>query len=482
MEIDQKILKWYENMEPAVVEGPIHVTESSWPFCSMKHCRVPWNLEENGYLEEEYFMSGKAAVYEKTGQFLEMTQTPRPYTNRMLIRRPADPTKASGRVYIEILNATNQYDFEDLWQRIYRWCVQNNHIYVGITSKPCNIQSLKKYDPERYQKLTWPASSGALSQPPYSPMEEGAFWDILTQTVALLRFETDSPLKAYSLKQWYLAGQSQSGAYLNTYLANFYPVLKTAGYPKLYDGFVNLVGVQFSRGLGQESLNLKFHYREDFSTDVPYLGITCEGDYSLFGQFDAGDLAEHCPQNSAAEESKCRYYEIGGAPHFDILCPVILSNEEVRRAGGTPLAVPRETASMQNDFPLREYIVALLEKLHRWATEGIAPETAPSFAKDAKGCLKRDPCKNVLGGLRSPYLDVPTAQYIASNPAPGQEATGLCLWMSPEEFSQRYGDLENYLKLFREAMEQQVKDGWILPEDGQRLLRLQEKRIRERYD
>lgn len=481
MEIDQTVLNWYESMEPASIEGPIKITEASWPFCSMSHCRTPWDLKESGYLEEEYFVSGKAAVYEKTGALLKIVQAPRPYTTRILIRRPADPAQASGRVYMEILNATNQYDFEDLWQRIYRWCVQNHHTYIGITSKPCNIQSLKKFDPERYRKLTWPSYAGPSLQPPYSSMEEGAFWDILTQTAELLRFGADSPLKAYPLKWWYLAGQSQSGAYLNTYLANFYPVLKASGLKTLYNGFVNLVGVQFARGLGQESLNLKFQYREAFHTDIPYLGITCEGDYSLFGQFDASDLTNHCPLNSSSKESKCRYYEIGGAPHFDILCPVILSDDEIHRAGGTPLCVPPKTAPLQNDFPLREYIVALLDKLHRWVTEGLAPEEAPSFEKDAFGRPKHDSVGNVLGGLRSPYLDVPAAQYVASNPSAGQEATGLCLWMSREAFSQRYGNLENYLKLFREAMEQQIKDGWLLPEDGKRLLQLQEQRVRERY-
>lgn len=481
MEIEKNIIKWHQDMEPASISEAVAITENSWPFCSMQHCRIPFDLNKYNYLENEYFVSGKSAIYQKNGDMLEMQKAPQPYTNRILVRCPTDPSKSSGHVYIEILNATNQYDFEDLWQRIYSWCVQNNHIYIGITSKPCNIAALKKYDPKRYKNLHWPIRAETISSANYSAMEEGAFWDILTQTVKLLRYQDNSPLQAYPLKWWYLAGQSQSGAYLNTYISCFYSLFKKMQLPKLYDGFINLVGVQFSRSLGQESLNLKFQYRDNFQTDIPYLGITCEGDYSLFHQFGAGNLTEHCPPDSNTSESKCRYYEIGGAPHFDIMCPVIPNDAEICRTGGIPPTVSPQNIPALNTFPLREYVIAFLEKLQLWVTEDIIPETIERFERNADGSLKRDSHGNVLGGIRSPYLEVPAAHYIASSPIKKEGATGLLIWMSRKEFFKTYGSISNYMHLFRQSMSKQVKKGWLLPTDGERLSLQHERAILENY-
>ena len=46
------------------VEGPIPVTETSYPFCAMKHSRVPLDVADYHYIEEEYFISGHANVYD----------------------------------------------------------------------------------------------------------------------------------------------------------------------------------------------------------------------------------------------------------------------------------------------------------------------------------------------------------------------------------------------------------------------------------
>ena len=47
------------------------------------------------------------------------------------------------------------YDIEDLWHRIYLWCMEKGHAYVGITSKPVNVLSLKNFDYDRYGDLNW---------------------------------------------------------------------------------------------------------------------------------------------------------------------------------------------------------------------------------------------------------------------------------------------------------------------------------------
>ena len=46
------------------VEGPIAVTENSHPFCAMEYSRTPLHVADYGYVEEEYFLSGRANVYD----------------------------------------------------------------------------------------------------------------------------------------------------------------------------------------------------------------------------------------------------------------------------------------------------------------------------------------------------------------------------------------------------------------------------------
>ena len=118
------------NKLPAV-EGPIAVTENSHPFCAMKYSRESLDLSSFGYLEEEFFLAGTANVYDTDEADMPVVaKKGLPYKNRILVRRPASEKNFSGRVYVDIMNATQGHDIEDLWHRIYLWCMEQGHAYV----------------------------------------------------------------------------------------------------------------------------------------------------------------------------------------------------------------------------------------------------------------------------------------------------------------------------------------------------------------
>ena len=72
-----------------VVEGPIEVTEHSHPFCAMEYSRKPLDVKQYGYVEEEFFLSGKANVYDADEQdHVYIVKEGLPYKNRILVRRP----------------------------------------------------------------------------------------------------------------------------------------------------------------------------------------------------------------------------------------------------------------------------------------------------------------------------------------------------------------------------------------------------------
>ncbi|MCX4315607.1 MAG: alpha/beta hydrolase domain-containing protein, partial [Lachnospiraceae bacterium] len=177
----------------------IPVTENSHPFASaVFHCK----LEELGYVEEEYFMSGMANVY-REGEYQkpEVIFPDAPYTTRLLIRRPARTEAFSGNVVIEDLNASAMMDIDRMWVNSWKYFTRNGDIYIGITSKGHVVDALKKFDPKRYKAINWSNPMPEREAPPQtgpfpflSQYESGLFWDMLVDLAKLVRTDSkDTP-------------------------------------------------------------------------------------------------------------------------------------------------------------------------------------------------------------------------------------------------------------------------------------------------
>ena len=140
------------------VTGPIPVTAASYPFGAADHTLVPEDLSKVGYVEDEYFVSGKANVYivdrrRVRGHGAHARTCP--YTTRILVRRPAKASRFSGNVVVEMLNPSNQFDLNIGWAMAHRQMVRNGDAWVGITDKPIDVVALKKFDPARYGSLSF---------------------------------------------------------------------------------------------------------------------------------------------------------------------------------------------------------------------------------------------------------------------------------------------------------------------------------------
>ena len=218
-------------------------TADSYPFNAADHAREPLDLASYGFVEEEYFVSGNANVYTLTDGTLAVEKADVPYVNRILVRRPADPADASGSVLVDIYNASNGYDIEDMWRRLYSTIRLAGHTFIGVTSKPINVDALRNFDPARYERLTWydePVDTCAQRGPvdfaalgPFGEVpctETGLVWDILTQVGNAVRDPqaAEQILGGAELTSLILMGQSQSGLYLNTYVNNFHDAVKAS--------------------------------------------------------------------------------------------------------------------------------------------------------------------------------------------------------------------------------------------------------------
>jgi hypothetical protein len=92
---------------------------------------IAWfqDLSLHGYIEEEFSVTGFANIY---GYRDDLSQSPVvevikagiPYTSRMLLRRPEQPAKFSGTVFLEVLNATAGWDGDPIWQSNHEFMIR----------------------------------------------------------------------------------------------------------------------------------------------------------------------------------------------------------------------------------------------------------------------------------------------------------------------------------------------------------------------
>jgi hypothetical protein len=85
----------------ATVVGPVMGGIRGYPA---NHTIYPLSGPGYNYSEAEYFFSGTATDLSNG--------TTAPYTSRMLVRFPTDPTKFNGTVLVDWMNVTDGQDFE----------------------------------------------------------------------------------------------------------------------------------------------------------------------------------------------------------------------------------------------------------------------------------------------------------------------------------------------------------------------------------
>jgi hypothetical protein len=83
--------------------------------------------------------------------------------------------------------------------------------------------------------------------------------------------------------------------------------------------------------------------------------------------------------------------------------------------------------------------------------------------------LVRDDCGNALGGLRTPYVDVPIASHVASSPDDPEGICGSMTYFTKEQVKEIYGSTDAYLEKFAAYVDEQVKENWISAIDGQKM-------------
>ncbi len=200
--------------------------------------------------------------------------------------------------------------------------------------------------------------------------------------------------------------------------------------------------------------------------------ITVQSETDVVGAYGFG---ARCPDGR-----NTRLWEIAGAAHFDTWGMIAaheddgtLTPERLAALGGPtdePLGLKSEEPI--NSGPQQHYVLmAALDRLERWAREGIAPPHADLLATTGTAdtlALELDELGLARGGIRTPWVDVPTA-VLTGTGAKGAGFTmlfGVTRPFDATKLAELYpGGVDEYLERFSAAAERARQAQFLLDAD-----------------
>jgi hypothetical protein len=456
------------------VEGPIPADCSSYPFNAAIRQYRTIDLEQYGYIEEEYFISGMARVFAWPGELAAPTPYSGPYCTRILVRKPLKASRFSGNVIVELANWARGYDVSiAAWGEYFDSILERGDAWVQITIRPAVALRLKKFNPRRYARLAFASPlplemreqdplNTAYPYPPSSrETEDGMAWDIISQVGALLKSrQNHNPLAGYGVRYLYATGAT--GGDLSAYVAAIHPNAVLDGSQPIYDGYlIKMTGSpapinQYTPRIDAGDPRCKLH------VNVPVIRVLTEGDIFGFGEHPDWGYKQR-RADSDSENDRFRLYEVAG-PTVGAKYPLLSgpNKEDVEAAGekwSGPIEVPR------HEFPLRYILNGAMVNLDKWVRQGIAPPRAERIEiKDidtSEADFVFDLNQNIQGGVRTPYLDVPLAVY----PKIGAPAP-----LDKSVLSRLYKDRAEYTGKFTAGVNCLLKEGWVTSQDAGRMI------------
>ncbi|MFC1495337.1 alpha/beta hydrolase domain-containing protein [Thermodesulfobacteriota bacterium] len=478
------------------VTGPVEVTSESYPFNAAGHSTVPQDLAAFNYIEEEYFISGKANVYDYDTGGNVIVRTPgAPYTTRILIRRPADKSKFSGNVVVELNNPTALHDMDLQWMFCRDFFIGNGDIWVGITVKPIAVKALKAFNPGRYASMSMknPQPPDQRCEPEPGMIddttpetENGLVWDIVSQVGALLKGKTESnPIRDYDVEYLIATGYSQTGGYLTTYINLIHPLdtAKLSDGSPVYDGYMIGDGDAFMFPINQCAASLP--PGETGVTikppGVPVISVVTQGLLNM-------TFAAWRPDSDTPED-RYRRYEIPGSAHVNQKSNDNKPNaDDIEKAGVPPTAANCAGVNEYGvtDFPIEFFMNSAYSNLYTWLRTGTPPPRAePILAEKAEGKdeieIMMDEHGNALGGVRNPYVEIPLATYYGQSRPLDQESGFFCMLAGYREsfdnakIKSLYPTREDYLDKVNTMVDKMVEERFLTKSDG---IRIKEEALR----
>lgn len=419
-------------------------------------------MAKRGYVEEEHVVRGAADLYGYDGGETVQLESGIPFVTRILVRRPVDASAATGDVVIEPLHPSG--DMASAWPRTGRTILRDGWTWVGVTQDLAGLAATKTSDPERYDELDIP--------------KVGLGYDIVGQVAMWLRGEQS----LVEVDHLLMTGASYTGTFQRVFLADGFHdrTRRPDGGPAVEGYLIQISSGGFGIG-GYNPINPD-QDRVDVGDPRRTIGDHGVPVIELLGEGEAETHLGTTRDDSDDPAGPYRLYEVPGACH--------MSSGE---AGHGPLAPTEEEPS---DFPMWAIAGQALTNLRDWVVDGTLPpraervrhlaskEHGPGGSAQESLPLERDEHGNAVGGVRTPWVDVPIARdFPHSTIAGGGQMAGPpgrpridlgdimgCMFrFDADELRALYGTPAEYQKRFAESLEGTVSGGWIAEADVERL-------------
>lgn len=402
-----------------------------------------------GWVEQEFFFSGTARTYSGSGGSSE-------YRQRILVRRPTSRAEFNGTIVFNWNNVTVPHDGNPVgWESVYDTVYSRGFAFVSVSVQRIGTDGplgLKQYDPVRYGTLNHPGDGYSLdifsqaAQAAITPKVMGNLLPCVQRRLAM--------------------GASGSSDFLKTYLDDAH---KKA---RVFDGYqpqINITGYRVPRNL------------------VPILWVNSQSD------------APGNPKRDA-DKGLVRVWQLPGIAHINYSWATYQSAQltydysnglagewDTEEAGAWGYQAPAPGVCLPDNYYPSSYAWgAALVALDKWVRTGVAPKPQPRLAQTGSGDLIFDKHGNAVGGVRSPFVDVPIATYhvgvgLVPEPSDTEDPCGRIGGRIPLKGTTKVFDAATlaelyptpsvYIKKFNAAIDRALAAGTLLPEGAKDLRR-----------
>jgi hypothetical protein len=393
------------------------------------------DLTAKGYIEEEFFIEGKANRY-SNGKLLDSGHA---YKTRIVVRRPTSVKKFNGTAILEWTNVTGSRDLEMDWFQVADHLVRSGYAWVGVSAQRVGVNALKAWSPDRYGSLDV-TEGGKIA-------DDAVSYDIMVAAALAVRGKSNQDVMGGLKSERLIAtGHSQSAGRLANYVNQVHALNPT------FDG------VMLHGGGGAIRADL----------DVRVWKLLAETDLRGY------------PAARQPDTNKLRTWEVAGTSHVDAQSSLHFVELGKLNAGLPPGAPAAGTCDKPpfSQIPFHYVFAAAFDLMVKWIKTGTPPPSAPGieFTSATPPGIARDEDGNALGGIRLAQHAVPTAVNTGQN-----RGTAFCiLYGSHVDFDKArlatlYPSHKAYVDKVKDVTEKNLKAGYILKPDADATIAAAEK-------
>jgi hypothetical protein len=482
------------------VTGPVALTTAlrdpghGYPYNS-----TPMDLARQGYVEEEFLVSGTANRYNTpVGEIGSVIDGGHPYRTRLVVRRPKSASRFNGTAVVEWYNVSQGHDGEYDWFQSMDHLVRSGYAWVGVSNQAVGVNSLRAWSPKRYGTLDV-TEGGTI-------VGDALSYDIFTAAALAVRGKASEDVTGgLKVARLIAVGHSQSAGRLYTYFHSVHPLI-----PAAYDAVI----LHGGGGKVRPDLNVKvFKFLDE--TDVPGQANSRQPDSATYRQWEVAGTSHLNAQFSRAMAGiglrVSGMSPVEGSPSID--GPTIsggAGNGAPGNGDGAANAGPTGGCEKPpfSRIPSHYALDAALDHTARWIKDGTPPPSAPPVEiKEAppgevpasgvradgaaagraiaagrgraagasagpRWVVVRDEWGNAAGGIRLSQHSVPTATNTGVNTggqAGGERNCGLMGSYEPFDsarLASLYPTHAAYVSKVKEVTEKNLKAGYLVKADA----------------